>query len=503
MSETTHFIAVDLGASNGRMFVGQWDGARFRLDELHRFPNGPVTVRGHIYWDVLHLWSQVQAGLARYASRPDAALVSVGVDAWGCDFGLLDAAGHLLGNPHHYRDPRTEGVMERVRERVPAARLFEMTGGVQVSPANTLYQLLSMVETKDPQLKTARTLLWMPDLFHYWLSGRGVAEHTIASTSQMFDCRRTDWATGLMNELGLPTDILAPLVPAGAVLGELMREVRDLTGLGSGIQVVAPGSHDTAVAVAAVPEMDEAGAFISSGTWSLVGIEGRAPMINERVRALNAGNECGVAGTVQVLKNVTGMWLLQQCRGHWRREGEDFEWDELQHLAEAAPPFRSLIDPDHPDFWNPDDMPAAIRAFCRRTGQPAPETVGETVRCCLESLALKYRYLIDGLETATGRKLTTVRIVGGGSRNQLLCRMTAEVCGRTVAAGPVEATALGNVMMQAVTAGHLRDLAEGRRAIALSVERQYYEPRSDWDHGAEVERFSALLDVTTSTLERN
>jgi rhamnulokinase len=492
VSEYAPYIAIDLGASSGRVLLGRWDGARWTLDRLHRFANGPVQVLGHLHWDVLRLWSEIQTGLARYAAEFDAPLAGIGVDTWGVDLALLDAQGFLLGNPYHYRDGRTQGVPERAFQRVSRQEIFYQTG-LQFMPINTLYQLFSMVETSDSQLEKAGMLLMMPDLFHYWLTGRAASEYTIASTSQMLHARERRWASGMLADLGIPTRLLPPLIPPGEIVGKLRREIAAQVGLRVPGPVIAPGSHDTASAVAAIPELDSESAYISSGTWSLVGVEVAQPVINAQALRLNFTNEGGVGDTVRLLKNVAGLWLLQESRRQWAREGRAYTWDELLALAGEAPPFRCLVDPDAPDFLAPGDMPAALRGFCRRTGQPEPEDVASVVRCCVESLALKYRWVIEALESLTGRSIHVIRVVGGGCLNRMLCQSTADACQRLVVAGPVEATALGNLTLQAIATGRIADVAAGREAVAASVERQHYEPQPapGWD--AAWDRFRDLL----------
>jgi rhamnulokinase len=360
---------------------------------------------------------------------------------------------------------------------------------------NTLFQLYSMAQVADPQLDATETLLMIPDLFHFWLSGRMASEYTIATTTQMLHSRKRLWASDLLTDLGIPTHIMPALVPAGTVLGELRSEVAHQTGLRRSVPVIAPGSHDTASAVAAIPELDTSSAFISSGTWSLVGVEVLEPVITDQALALNLTNEGGVGGTIRLLKNVAGLWLLQESRRQWGREGRDCAWDELLAHAERAVPLQSLVDPDAAGFLRPGDMPAAIRGFCRRTDQPEPDDIGAVARCCLESLALKYRWVLTALESVVGRDLKVIRIVGGGSRNRLLCQFTADACQRLVVAGPAEATALGNLMMQAIAVGQLTDVAAGRRVVDASVERRRFYPRPGavWDEA--FRRFENLLGV--------
>ena len=496
MKQTTNFLAIDLGASSGRVMVGRWAGAlaarRFELEELHRFRNAPIEQAGHLYWDVPQLWREIKTGMARYAAREDAPLAGIGIDTWAVDFGLLDGAGRLLGNPYHYRDTRTVGVAARVDRLVPPERLYDVTG-IQRLPFNTLYQLVGMQEGNGPQLQGAETLLMIPDLFHYWLTGRKVAEYTNATTTAFLAARERRWSTELLQQLDLPTHVLPPVVAPGTVLGELLPDVRDEVGLPEGVPVIATATHDTASAVAAIPGLDSGSAYISSGTWSLVGVETTEPILSEQARRLNFTNEGGVAGTIRFLKNVGGLWLLQECQRQWQHEGQIYSWPELVALAEGAPALRSLVDPDAAEFLNPGDMPAAIRAYCRQTSQPEPGSAGALVRCCLESLALKYRWVVSALERLTGRKLDTIRVVGGGSQNALLCQLTADACGRRVVAGPVEATALGNILVQAVALGQLPDIAAGREALAASVEQAIYEPRPSSTWNAAIESFEPLV----------
>ena len=490
---SVNFIAADLGASNGRVLLARWDGARFALQELHRFANGPVAVHDRLFWNGLGLWSDIQAGLARYAAAESAAPAGIGIDTWGVDYALLDADGRLLGNPVHYRDSRNNGMVERADAVVSTDAIFAETG-IQFMQINTLFQLYGMRVHGDPQLDAAATLLMMPDLFHYWLTGRKVAEYTIASTSQMLHAADRRWVTGLLAKLRLPTHILPPIVPPGTVLGPVLPPVLAETGLRGAPVVIAPGSHDTASAVAAIPGLDAMSAYISSGTWSLMGVETPQPVINATSRRLNFTNEGGVANTIRLLKNIAGLWLLQEARRQWAREGHDYSWDDLAAQAAAAQPFRAVLDPDAADFLAPGNMVDAIRAYCLRTGQPAPGSVGEVARVCLESLALRYRWGLEALEQLVGHRLETLRIVGGGSQNRLLSQFAADACARPVVTGPVEATALGNVMVQAIATGHIGSLAEGRAAIAASITQETFEPQPDvgWDEA--YARFVGLID---------
>lgn len=484
-----NFLAADLGASNGRVLLGQWDGAQFALQELHRFPNGPVTVHDRMYTDVLNLWTEVKNGLARYATQFREAPAGFGLDTWGVDYGLFDRQGRLLGNPVHYRDARTNGMMEHAFSQLPKDEIYRITG-LQFIQLNTLFQMVAMRAQGDPQLDQAASMLMMPDIFHYWLTGERIAEYTIASTTQMLAARERQWATGMLDRLRLPTNILPPIVQPGSVVGPMLGPVLQETGLPPGVPVIACGSHDTASAVAGIPGLDARSLYISSGTWSLMGVETAEPIVNETALALNFTNEGGVGGTIRLLKNIAGLWLLQEARRQWEREGQAYSWAELLTLAEQAQPFKCIVNPDAPDFFGPSNMVDTIRAFCVRSGQPAPETVGEVVRSCLESLALRYRSVVDALEALLtsadgkpGPRLTTIRIVGGGSQNRMLNQFAADACQRTVVAGPVEAAALGLMMVQAVATGHLANLQEGRAAIAASSRQETFAPRSGagWD----------------------
>ncbi|GBC99651.1 L-Rhamnulokinase [bacterium HR17] len=486
-------VAVDLGAESGRVLAGKLSDGRFELEEIYRFPNGPVRIGEHIYWDVLRLWTDIKNGLAAAVQKFGEQVVSIGVDTWGVDFALLDANDELVGNPYHYRDKRTEGMMELAFERVGREVIYRRTG-IQFMRLNTLYQLLAMVVQKAPQLRIARTLLMMPDLFHFWLSGEKVNEFTDATTTQFYDPRKGAWAKYLLRKLGIPTRLLrCPVVPAGTVLGDLRPAVADEVRATHAIKVVAPASHDTASAVAATPLSDEQAAYISSGTWSLVGTEVRQPVITDKSLRFNFTNEGGVYGTFRLLRNVTGMWLIAECRRMWAREGHAFTYEQLTQMAAEAQPFKCFVDPDDPRFLAPENMLDAVRRFCRDTQQPEPETVGEFVRCCLEGLALKYRWVLERLEELMGKRVSTVHIVGGGARNWLLNQFTADATGKVVVAGPVEATATGNALVQAIALGYLGSHAELRAVVRNSFDLRTFEPRPDerWQHA--YERFCQWL----------
>ena len=473
------------------MIAGTWDGARFALDQIHRFANTPVIAAGAQYWDILRLWHEIQAGM-RLASARGYQPMSIGIDSWAVDFALVDPVGHLLGNPLHYRDQRTHGLMEQLDTRIDRATLFDRTG-IQFLPFNTIYQLLAQQRDQPALHGHAATLLMIPDLLHFWLAGRRAGEYTNASTTALLDARTRTWAAPLLETLGLPRAMFPELVQPGTVLGALRPHLATALGFPATTQVIAPATHDTASAVAAIPGLDAQSAYISSGTWSLVGVELREPVLTPQARALNLTNEGGVGGSIRLLRNVGGLWLLQECQRLWERDGQRYDWATLLAQAAAAAPFASIIDPDAPVFLSPDEMPAAIQRCCAASGQPVPQEPGALVRCCLDSLALRYRWVIAALEDVTGQQLTTIRIVGGGSQNTLLCQLTADICQRTVVAGPVEATALGNIAVQAITRGLLPDLASARRAIGNSVVTQQYTPQPAAGLADAWQRFQQLI----------
>jgi rhamnulokinase len=490
MASARKFLAFDLGAESGRGILGLFDGSRLALDVVHRFPNGPVRTLDALHWDVLRLYSEMLNAMRLCAAKAGG-VDAVGIDTWGVDFGLLGRDGTLLGNPRHYRDPHTEGVMEQCFARVPKAEVFRRTG-IQFMRFNTLFQLAAMKRDGSPLLEVAKHLLLIPDLFHYFLTGVKVNELTDASTSQMLDPATRGWAYGLVDDLGLASGILGTIVQPGTVLGPLRAAVASDTGL-SPTPVVATATHDTAAAVAAVPARGEGWAYISSGTWSLMGVELPSPRVTEAALAANFTNEIGFGGTVRFLKNVMGLWLVQECRRTWERAGQAYSYEELMRRAAEAPAFGSVVDPDDGSFILPASMPQALADYCRKTGQPAPEGVGATVRCALESLALRYRWVLEKLEELTGQRLGVIHVVGGGSQNELLCQLTADCCGREVLAGPVEATAIGNVLVQAVGLGALGSLADGREVVRRSFDVRRYEPRADGRWQERYEQFKQLL----------
>jgi len=469
---TKAFAAVDLGASSGRVVLGHVDAQRLEIEEMHRFANVPVSVSGTLRWDVLGLFRETLAGVS--AAARQAELTSIGIDSWAIDYGLLDAAGSLLGNPVHYRDPRTDGVVEQVLAVVSPEELYATTG-IQLMPINTLFQLVA--EQRSPSFALARALLLLPDLFGYWLTGNSGAELTNASTTQLLDIRSGRWAIDLATRLGLDPAILPPLRRPGDMVGSVLAAVADQAALPAGLPVVAVGSHDTASAVVAVPAESDRFAYISCGTWALVGVELDKPILTEESRRANFTNEGGVDGTIRYLRNVMGLWLLQESERVWRASGWAGELAALLDEAAGVEPFLAVVDVDDHDFLAPGDMPARIARQCARTGQPAPSTRAETVRCILDSLALAFRRTLREALELSGRTADAVHVVGGGSRNELLCQLTADACGLPVVAGPAEAAALGNVLVQARAAGAVAgDLTSMRRLVRTTQPLRRYEP---------------------------
>jgi len=472
------YLGIDLGAESGRVMAGLWDGRRLRVEELHRFPNGPVAVAETLRWDALRLWSDIQIGLAVAAKRFGAAVVSVGVDTWGVDFVLLTKSGEMLGQPYHYRDGRVRGMFEHAFRRVPRAEIFARTG-LQFMEFNTLYQLLAAQRAQPEVLAAADCLLMMPDFFHWCLCGSLTAEFTNATTSQCLNPITRDWAFDLLQKFGLPAGIFPKVAAPGTELGRLRPSVSQQTGLGR-IKVVAPPTHDTAAAVAAIPTASTGRgdwAYISSGTWSLMGVETQNAVLSERVLQLNYTNEGGMDGTFLLLRNITGLWLVAQCKKSFEARGRNFDYAQLARLAETAPGPHAIIDPDDARFANPADMPAAIQDYCRETSQPVPESEGALVRCALEGIAAKYGVVLAGLEEVAGHKIEVIHLVGGGARNQLLNQLAADRCRRPVVAGPVETTALGNLLAQVRAAGELTSLADMRQVVRSAAEMQVFEPR--------------------------
>ena len=483
------YLAFDLGAESGRAILGTIDRGRLSLREIHRFPNGPVERAGRLHWDAPALFGEIRTGLSLAAVAGSDAPECVAVDTWGVDFGLLDEAGQLVGLPFAYRDLRNIGAMETFLARVPRERVYDLTG-IQFLPFNSLFQLQALKENDPDLLERAADLLFIPDLFAFFLTGKRLNEATIASTSQLLDPRTGAWCGEIIAALGIDPSLFHDPIPPGRIAGRLLPELASAAGL-SEISVAAVASHDTASAVAAVPARGEDWAYVSSGTWSLMGIELPGPLITPRARALNFTNEGGLGCRVRFLKNIAGLWLLQQCRRKWSAESP-LSYDDLTALASEAPPFRSFVDPDDPVFLNPPDMPAAIREHCAASGQPVPKTQAEIVRCILESLALKYRAVLDEIREVSGRAIRRIHIIGGGSRNEMLCQFAADATGLPVMAGPIEATAAGNILVQSLALGHLRSSEEIRETISASFALRAYDPgaKEGWDRA--YERFRVL-----------
>jgi len=478
-----HYLAFDLGAESGRAMLGSITDGRLELEELHRFPNIPVRLPTGLYWDTLRLFHEIQQGLAAAGRDRKLVVAGVGIDTWGVDFALLGSDGALVDNPRHYRDARNNGILEKAFQAVPREEIFAHTG-LQFMQFNTLFQLYAMKLASSPALQTARTLLMMPDLFSYWLTGVARAELSDASTTHFYNPARKRWATELFDRFGLPKAMLPEIVPSGTPLGPLLEQVAEPAGL-PGTLVYATCGHDTASAVAAVPAQGDGWCYISSGTWSLMGVELPEPVINEGALRLNFTNEIGFGGSVRFLKNIAGMWLLAECRRAWALAGQDYSYDELARLGATAPPLAAVIDPDA--FLEPGRMPEKIAAFCRSTGQAEPASPAAFCRTILESLALRYRQVLESLETLLGRRLELIHIVGGGSRNQVLNQFVADATGRPVIAGPSEATAAGNVLVQAIGGGVLSDLAAARELVRRSFPLTAVEPKpqADWDRAYE------------------
>lgn len=487
----TRFIALDLGAESGRAVVGSLAADRLSLEEAYRFPNGPVRVLGSLHWDALRLFDEIKQGLYKISRQYGRNFAALGVDTWGIDYALLDRTGSLIGNPYCYRDARTTGMMDEAFKHVSRQEIFEQAGGIQFLSINTLYQLLSMVVHRSPQLDMAATFLMMPDLFHYWLTGRKACEFTDATSTQFYDSQNGNWARGLLARLNVPTHIFPEVVLPGTELGPLLPDVAEEVDL-AGLQVVAPAVHDTASAVVAVPAAGDNFAWLSSGTWSLLGGISDRPLIGSEALGYNFSSYGGAGGRYLPWKNIMGLWLVQECRRNWARSGQELSYDDLTRLAGQAAPFTAIVEPDHPSFLAPDDMPAAIQAYCRDTGQAVPEGKGEIVRTALEGLALKYRWVLEKLEILLGRRFEALHVVGGGSRNKLLCQFAADALQRPVIAGPVEATAIGNISIQAIGTGHLASFDEARQLVRRSFEVTTYEPGTSagWDEA--YERFEQL-----------
>jgi rhamnulokinase len=482
MNRPLRLLVLDLGAESGRAVVGAFDGSRLALEVVHRFPNVPVRVGGTLYWDFLRLYAEVLNGIRAAVTTGEVA--SVGVDGWGVDFGLLDGRGRLIGNPVHYRDTRTEGMVTRAQRQVSAETIYAQTG-IQFLPINTLYQLLAMVEANDPDLERAQHLLMVPDLVHHFLCDSTVGEYTNATTTQCFDVARNEWASSLLADLNIPLSLFPEVVQPGTRLGPLRADVAAVVG--ATLSVIAPATHDTASAVVATP-LQRATAFLSSGTWSLIGLELHQPVLTNAAREGNLTNEGGVAGTIRLLKNVMGLWLVQEAR---RGLDQTLSYEELTWQAAEAEPFSAFIDPDDERFLRPGDLSANVRDFCTETGQTAPDDAGGLVRVLLESLALKYAVVLRQLKAVSGQPVEAIHVVGGGSNNALLCQLTANASGLRVLAGPAEATSVGNLIVQAMALGELASVSEARQLVAASWPTDRFDPMGDWTEARQ--RYDELL----------
>ncbi len=483
-------LAFDYGASSGRSILGEFNGDKLFLKETHRFNSDPVMMNDTFTWDFLRLFHEMKKGIINTVNGGDRDIASIGVDTWGVDFGLISKSGKLLGNPVHYRDARTDGMIEKACSILSDKEIYNTTG-IAFQKFNTLYQLLAMKCENDPALDIADKLLFVPDLFNYFLTGEKYCEYTITSTSQMYDPNKKDWARDMLTKLGIRTDILSEVIPAGTKLGGLTKSVQNELGVGP-IPVIAVAEHDTGAAVMSVPYAEKGAAFLSSGTWSLLGIELEKPIINEKTLKLNYTNEGGYNNNVRLLKNIMGLWINNECMRDWEKKGEAISYAEMNKAVENADPFIAVIDVDHPDFFDPFNMPKKIQDYCLRTGQRVPETKGEIIRVVEESLALKYKQCILGLEEITGAPVPSLNIVGGGIKNKILSRFTANAIGRPVYAGPVEATAIGNLSCQLIALGEVSGIDQARDVIRNSFPIEAYQPvnTAAWDAA-----YEKLLDL--------
>lgn len=485
------FLAIDLGASSGRGIIGEFDGEKLSLSEIHRFSNDPVLTPTGFFWDTFRLLFEIKTAINRAALA--GGVETVGIDTWGVDYAYIDKSGSMLSPAYHYRDTRTTESMKEVYKVSSYEELYGVTGIEEMS-FNTVYQIAADLKNRPWLVVNADKLLLTPDLLGYLLTGKCASEYTIASTTALMDAETKQFSKMLLDKLSIPERLFAPVVHPGNVLGELSEETASETGA-KGTKVVNIGSHDTASAILSVPSEGDDFLFISSGTWSLMGIESPSPVINDVSRKYSFTNEGGVFGKINIMKNIMGLWLIQESRRQWKREGKEYSFDEMSSAALASEPFRSIINPDDPMFGTAGDLPGRIVEYCKKTGQPAPENVGQIVRCIFESLALRYRWTAEKLEELTGRKYNVINIVGGGTKDELLCRFTANGTGRKVLAGPVEATAIGNILMQAYAAGEISSIEEARKIVRNSFEIKTYEPDTSladgWDKA--YERFCDLI----------
>ena len=486
---TKRVLAFDFGASSGRAIIGCFDGDKITLEEVHRFSNDPVSVGGTVYWDVLRLFYEIKQGIVK--AKIAGGFDSIGIDTWGVDFGLIDSEGKLMENPVHYRDTRTAGLVEESFKTMPKEKLYGITG-IQFMELNTLFQLISLKKYRPWMLERADKMLFMPDLFAYMLTGKMCAEYSIATTSQLIDLETKSWSKEILDAFGIKKSLFAPLVKPGTVLGELSKEICEECGVDP-VSVISVCGHDTQSAITSVPCEDGNFAFLSSGTWSLFGTELDKPIVNETSMNINITNEGGFDDSTGFLKNIIGLWLIQESRRQWKREGEEYSYADLEKLALAAEPFKCFIDPDAPEFVPHGNIPERVREFCRRTGQYVPETVGEVMRCIYESLAMKYRLTFEKLRECTKRDYPVIHVIGGGTKDGLLCQMTANSCDRTVKAGPIEATVMGNVAVQLMSDGSVENIGQARKIIAESSELKIFEPKDTGDWAKAYEDFLKIV----------
>lgn len=486
----THVLAYDLGASSGRALLGRLTDRKIEVEELHRFSNDPVQVGDRLHWDILRLLHEMKQALLA-AKHRKLELASLGIDSWAVDFGLIGRNGELLGNPYHYRDRHTDGMLEQLFQRIPASEIFSRTG-IQFLPFNSIVQLFALKQADSPLLREASRFLMIPDLLRYFLTGEMRNEFSNATTTQLYNAVDNRWDEELLGRIGIPADWFGPVVQPGARVGSLRASLCDELGIAP-VPVYAVAEHDTGSAVAAVPTVDRSFAYLSCGTWSLIGTEVDRPVLTEAARQSNFTNEGGVDGTYRLLKNIMGLWLLQESRREWERGGRSYTFPELVRMAEQAPPCRAWIDPDDERFLPPGDMPARIRQYCAQTGQQAPEEPGAVVRCILESLALKYRYALEVTERLSGQSFGGLHMVGGGINNTLLCQWTANAIGKPVWAGPAEGSAIGNLVVQWIAQGQIADIWEARQAIRDSFPVTVYEPS---DQAAWQDAYGRFLAVT-------
>lgn len=482
---TKRVLAFDFGASSGRAIIGSFDGEKITLQEVHRFSNDPVSVGGTVYWDALRLFHEIKQGIIK--ARLAGGFESIGIDTWGVDFGLIDAEGRLMENPIHYRDARTAGLVDEAFKTMPREKLYGITG-IQFMELNTLFQLISLKKYRPWMLERADKMLFMPDLFGYMLTGKMCSEYSIATTSQLIDLETKSWSEEILDSFGIKKSLFAKLVPSGTVLGELSKEICEECGVDP-VPVISVCGHDTQSAITSVPCEDGNFAFLSSGTWSLFGTELEKPIVNETSLGINITNEGGFDGSTGFLKNIIGLWLIQESRRQWQREGTDYSYAELEKLALAAEPFKCFIDPDAPEFVPHGNIPERVREFCRKTGQYVPETVGEIMRCIYESLAMKYRLTFEKLRECTERDYPVIHVIGGGTKDGLLCQMTASSCDRTVKAGPIEATVMGNLAVQLMSGGSIENIGQARKIVAVSSELKTFEPQNTEEWSKAYENF--------------